>query len=55
MNDFAAKCGPPPPETATGAVGIDFNGVPVSFPDDTSGGAILLHAAIGVSSETTPE
>ncbi len=47
MNEFAAKCGLPPPETAAGAVVIDFNGVPVSFLDDASGGAILLHAAIG--------
>ena len=47
MSDFAAKCGLPPPETAAGAVVIDVNGVPVSFVDDASGGAILLHAPIG--------
>lgn len=47
MNDFAAKIGLPPPETATGAVVIDINGIPVSFIDDESAGAILLHAAIG--------
>ena len=47
MNDFAAKIGLPPPETAAGAVVIDVNGVPVSFVDDASGGAILLHAPIG--------
>ena len=47
MNGFAAKCGLPPPETATGAVVIDFNGIAVSFLDDASGGAILLHAEIG--------
>ena len=47
MNDFAAKCGLPAPETATGAVVIDFNGIAVSFLDDASGGAIVLHAGIG--------
>ena len=47
MNVFAAKCGLPPPETATGAVVIDFDGIPVSFLDDAPGRAILLHAAIG--------
>ena len=47
MNDFAAKIGLPPPETAAGTVVIDVNGVPVSFVDDASGGAILLHAPIG--------
>ena len=47
MNDFAEKCGLPPPETATGAVVIDFNGIAVSFFDDASGGAIVLHAEIG--------
>ena len=47
MNDFAAKCGLPPPETAAGAVVIDFNGIPVSFIDDAPGRAIILHAAIG--------
>ena len=47
MNDFAAKIGLPPPETAAGAVVIDVNGVPVSFIDDAPGDAILLHAAIG--------
>ena len=46
MNDFAAKCGLPPPETATGAVVIDFNGIAVSFLDDAPAGAIVLHAAI---------
>lgn len=47
MNDFAAKCGLPAPETAAGAVVIDFNGIAVSFLDDASGGAIVLHAGIG--------
>ena len=47
MDEFAAKCGLPPPEAATGAVVIDVNGVPVSFIDDEPGRAILLHAAIG--------
>ena len=47
MNEFAAKCGLPPPETATGAVVIDFDGIPVSFLDHASGGAIVLHAGIG--------
>ena len=47
MNAFAAKCGLPPPDTATGAVVIDFNGIAVSFLDDASGGAIVLHAGIG--------
>ena len=47
MNGFAAKCGLPPPDTATGAVVIDFNGIAVSFIDNASGGAILLHAEIG--------
>ena len=47
MNDFAAKIGLPPPNTAEGAVVIDVNGVPVSFVDNASGGAILLHAPIG--------
>ena len=47
LNDFTAKCGLPAPDTAAGAVVIDFNGVPVSFLDDASGGAILLHAPIG--------
>ena len=47
LNDFTAKCGLPAPDTAAGAVVIDFNGVPVSFLDDAPGGAILLHAAIG--------
>ena len=47
MNDFAAKIGLPPPETAAGAVVIDVNGVPVSFVEDAPGRAIVLHAAIG--------
>jgi hypothetical protein len=47
MSDFAAKCGLPPPETAAGAVVIDFDGIPVSFLDDAPGRAIVLHAAIG--------
>ncbi|MBR4611352.1 MAG: type III secretion system chaperone [Kiritimatiellae bacterium] len=47
MNDFAEKIGLPPPETAAGAVVIDFNGIPVSFIDDAPGRAIILHAAIG--------
>ena len=47
MNAFAAKCGLPPPETATGAVVIDFDGIAVSFLDHASDGAILLHAGIG--------
>ena len=47
MNDFAAKIGLPPPETAAGAVVIDVNGVPVSFVEDVPGRAIVLHAAIG--------
>ena len=47
MNAFAAKCGLPPPETATGAVVIDFDGIAVSFLDHPSDGAILLHAGIG--------
>ena len=47
MNAFAAKCGLPPPETATGAVVIDFDGIAVSFLDLASDGAILLHAGIG--------
>lgn len=47
MNAFAAKIGLPPPETAAGAVVIDVNGMPVSFIDDASGRAILLHAPIG--------
>ena len=47
MNAFAAKCGLPAPETAAGAVVIDFNGIAVSFLDDASGGAIVLHAGIG--------
>ena len=47
MNAFAAKCGLPPPETATGAVVIDFDGIAVSFLDHASNGAILLHAGIG--------
>ena len=51
MNDFAAKIGLPPPETAAGTVVIDVNGVPVSFVDDASGGAILLHAPIGEATD----
>ena len=47
MNDFAAKIGLPPPETAAGAVVIDVNGVPVSFVEDVPGRAIVLYAAIG--------
>ena len=47
MNDFAAKCGLPAPETASGAVVIDVNGIAVSFLDHASGGEIILHAAIG--------
>ena len=47
MNGFAAKCGLPPPDTATGAVVIDFNGIAVSFIDNASNGAIVLHAEIG--------
>ena len=47
MNAFAAKCGLPPPKTATGAVVIDFDGIAVSFLDHASDGAILLHAGIG--------
>ena len=47
MNDFAAKCGLPPPETATGAVVIDFDGIAVSFLDHGIDGTILLHAEIG--------
>ena len=47
MNDFAAKCGLPAPETASGAVVIDVNGIPVSFLDHASDGAIVLHAEIG--------
>lgn len=47
MNNFAAKCGLPAPETATGAVVIDFNGIAVSFLDHASDGAIVLHAEIG--------
>ena len=47
MNGFAAKCGLPPPDTATGAVVIDFNGIAVSFVDNAPNGAILLHAGIG--------
>ena len=47
MNAFAAKIVLPPPDTATGAVVIDVNGVPVSFVDNASDRAILLHAAIG--------
>ena len=47
MNAFAAKCGLPPPETATGAVVIDFDGIAVSILDHASDGAILLHAGIG--------
>lgn len=42
-----AKCGLPPPETATGAVVIDVDGIAVSFLDHASDGAILLHAGIG--------
>ena len=47
MNDFAAKCGLPQPDTAAEAVVIDFNGIAVSFLDNASGGAIVLHAEIG--------
>ncbi len=47
MNDFAAKCGLPTPETATGAVVIDFDGIAVSFLDHGYDGTILLHARIG--------
>ncbi len=47
MNDFAAKCGLPAPETASGAVVIDVNGIPVSFLDHASDETIVLHAAIG--------
>ena len=47
MNAFAAKCGLPAPETAAGAVVIDFDGIAVSFLDHASDGAILLHAGIG--------
>ena len=47
MVDFTAKCGLPPPETATGAVVIDFNGIAVSFLDNASDEAIVLHAGIG--------
>lgn len=47
MNGFAAKCGLPPPDTATGAVVIDVNGIAVSFLDHASGGTIVLHAGIG--------
>ena len=47
MNGFAAKCGLPPPDTATGAVVIDFNGIAVSLIDNAPNGAIVLHAEIG--------
>jgi hypothetical protein len=47
MNEFAAKCGLPPPETAAGAVVIDFDGIPVSFLNDENGRALVLHAMIG--------
>ena len=47
MSAFAAKCGLPPPETATRAVVIDFDGIAVSFLDNASDGAIVLHAGIG--------
>ena len=47
MVDFTAKCGLPPPDTAAGAVVIDFNGIAVSFLEDASGGEIVLHAEIG--------
>ena len=47
MNEFAAKCGLPSPETASGAVVIDFNGIAVSFLDDPAGRAVVLHASIG--------
>ena len=47
MGDFAAKCGLPPPETATGAVVIDFDGIAVSFIDNASVGEITLHAWLG--------
>ena len=44
MNDFAAKIGLPPPETAAGVVVIDVNGVPVSFVEDVPGRAIVLRS-----------
>ena len=47
MNEFAAKCGLPPPKTAAGAVVIDFDGIPVSFLNDENGQALVLHAMIG--------
>lgn len=47
MNAFAAKCGLPPPETAAGAVVIDFDGIAVSFIDNASDRTIVLHAGIG--------
>ena len=47
MNGLAAKCGLPPPDTATGAVVIDFNGIAVSFLDHEPDGMIVLHSGIG--------
>ena len=47
MEAFVAECGLPPPETATGAVVIDFDGIAVSFLDHLADGTILLHAEIG--------
>ena len=47
MNEFAAKCGLPSPETASGAVVIDFNGIAVSFLDDVAGRSVVLHAPVG--------
>ena len=47
MEAFAAECGLPPPDTAAGAVVIDFDGIAVSFIDNAPAGAILLHAGIG--------
>ena len=47
MNEFAAKCGLPAPETSSGAVVIDVNGIPVSFVNEATGRTIILHAEIG--------
>ena len=46
MSDFAAKCGLPPPETAAGAVVIDFDGIPVSFLDDVLGKSAWREARV---------
>ena len=53
IDAFAAKCGLPPPETAEGAVVIDFNGIPLSFMDDALTQSLFVHALIRNGFEST--